>query len=167
MLKSLFLATLCVLGLRTTLSAPVPLVNHGDAWRYHKGPNTPTGNHESSLGDNSPQPAVTTDLGLASNWLGIGNHTLAIIGLNVTSNSSDFIQVADLFLDVPPPPVTNIWAASNSPIVIMTNVTIPNDSTLFIEPGVTVALVAGIDITVANGGRRLAEGLSHVPIRFR
>ena len=195
MLKSLFLATLCVLGLRTTLAAPVPLVNHGDAWRYHKGTNTPevdwktasdanldatwltgnggfgfadnvpetancqtlltdmlggyttiymrrefvltnavaadahlmlrmdwddgfiawldgnyltsfnvngapaepartdtaTGNHESSLGDNSPQPAVTTDLGLASNWLGIGNHTLAIIGLNVTSNSSDFI----------------------------------------------------------------------------
>src|SRR5437773_6714089 len=271
MLKSLFLATLCVLGLRTTLSAPVPLVNHGDAWRYHKGTNTPavdwktspdasldatwltgnggfgfagnapettncqtllldmantyttlymrrqfeitnavaadphlmlrmdwddgfiawldgnyltsfnvngapaepaspntaTGNHESSLGDNSPQPAVTTDLGLASNWLGIGNHTLAIIGLNVTSNSSDFIQVADLFLDVPPPPLTNIWAASNSPIVIMTNVTIPNDSTLFIEPGVTVALAAGINITVANGGRRLAEGLSHVPIRFR
>ena len=271
MLKSFFLATLCVLGLRTALAAPVPLVNHGDAWRYHKGTNSPasdwktvadasldatwlsgnggfgfssgnppettncqtllsdmqnsyttlylrrefvitnavaadlhlmlrvdwddgfiawldgnyltnfnvsgapaepartntaTGNHESSLGDNSPQPAVTTDFGLASNWLGLGSHTLAIIGLNVSSGSSDFIQVADLFLDVPPPPFTNIWAASNSPIVITTNVTIPNGSTLIIEPGVTVALAAGINLAVANGGRLLAEGNSNAPIRF-
>jgi hypothetical protein len=127
--------------------------------------NTATGNHESSLGS-SGQPAVTNDLGLAIGWLGIGTHTLAIIGLNVSSGSSDFIQVADLFLDVPPPQVTDIWAASNSPIVITTNVTVPNNTTLLIEPGVTVALAAGINITVANGGRLLAEGTSNAPIRF-
>jgi hypothetical protein len=269
MLKSFLLTALCAVGAWTALAAPVPLVNHGDPWRYHKGTNAPavnwktvgdasldatwltgnggfgfadnasetdncqtllpdmqngyttvymrrqfvvtnavaadehlllrmdwddgfiawldgnyltnfnvngapaepihtntaSANHESSLGG-GPQPAVTNDLGLASGLLSVGPHTLAIIGLNVTSNSSDFIQVADLFLDVPPPPVTNVWAASNSPIVITTNVTIPNNTTLRIEPGVTVALGAGLNITVASGGRLLAEGTSNAPIRF-
>src|SRR5437867_4017878 len=41
MLKSFLLATLAVLGGWTALAAPVPLVNHGDAWRYHKGTNSP------------------------------------------------------------------------------------------------------------------------------
>src|SRR5882724_10682063 len=41
MLKSFLLATLCMLGLRTAFAAPVPLVSHGDAWRYHKGTNAP------------------------------------------------------------------------------------------------------------------------------
>src|SRR6266576_5049054 len=41
MLKSFFLTTLLALSLWTTLAAPVPLVNHGDAWRYHKGTNAP------------------------------------------------------------------------------------------------------------------------------
>src|SRR5688572_23472090 len=67
-----------------------------------------SGGHESSTGNSTAQPAVTNDLGLASGRLGVGTHTLAIIGLN-QSPSSDFIQVADLFLEVPPPLVTNVW----------------------------------------------------------
>lgn len=124
-----------------------------------------SGGHESSLGNSTPQRAVTNDLGLASNWLAPGTHTLAILGLNQNS-SSDFILVADLYLDTPPPPVTNRWPASASPIVITTNVTIADNSVLVIEPGVTVALAAGINLTVANGGRLLAEGTSNAPIRF-
>lgn len=128
--------------------------------------NTASGNHESSLGNSTPQLATTLDLGPASDWLDVGTHTLAIIGLNVTSGSSDFIQVADLFLDVPPLQITNVWVMSNSPIVITTNLTIPNNTTLIIEPGVTVALAADVHITVADGGRLLAEGTSNAPIRF-
>ncbi len=269
MLKPFFVAMLSVVSLWTSLAAPIPLVNHGDAWRYHKGTNLPqadwktaadanldatwltgnggfgfadnapetancqtlltdmqsgyttiymrrefvisnsvaadahlmlrmdwddgfiawldgdyltsfnvsgapaepantnsaNGSHESSLGNSSPQQAVAFDLGLASNRLAIGTHTLAIIGLN-QSSGSDCVQVADLFLDVPPAGVTIVWAASNSPILLTTNVTIPNNTTLLIEPGVTVRLNGGVDITVANGGRLLAEGTSNAPILF-
>jgi hypothetical protein len=125
--------------------------------------------HESSRGNSSPQPAVTNDLGLASARLDVGTHTLAIIGLNQSSGSSDLILIADLYLDlppVPPPPVTNVWPAANSPIVVTTNVIVAANETLVIEPGVTVALGAGLDITVGDGGRLLAEGTPEAPIRF-
>lgn len=126
---------------------------------------TAGGGHESSLGNSSPQPAVVYDLGLAGTWISPGTHTLALMGLN-QSPSSDCILVPDLYLDVPPPPVTTVWAASNSPIVLSTNVTVTNGDTLVIEPGVTVALGAGINLTVADGGRLLAEGTSNQPIVF-
>lgn len=126
---------------------------------------TASGGHESSSGNSTAQPAVTNDLGLVNGRLAVGTHTLAIIGLN-QSSSSDFILVADLFLEVPPPPVTNIWPVSASPILITTNVNVANNVVLIIEPGVTVALAAGINITVANGGQLLAEGASNAPIRF-
>ena len=58
-------------------------------------------NHESSQGSGSPQPAETYNFGQASLLLTPGTHTLAIIGLNQTATSSDFIQVADLFLEEP------------------------------------------------------------------
>ena len=81
-----------------------------------------SGGHESSLGNSTPQRAVTNDLGLASNWLAPGTHTLAILGLN-QSSSSDFILVADLYLDTPPPPVTNRWPASAAGQLIAPRIT--------------------------------------------
>ncbi|MFO1514816.1 MAG: hypothetical protein U1F83_18210 [Verrucomicrobiota bacterium] len=126
---------------------------------------TATGGHESSAGNSSPQAATVIDLGLASDWVNPGTHTLAVMGLN-QNPSSDFILVADLYLDVPPPPFTNVWALSNSPIVLTSSVTVTNGETLVIEPGVTVAVGAGLNITVANGGRLLAAGTSNQPIVF-
>ena len=58
--------------------------------------------HESSLGNSSPQPAETDDLGQASALLGVGTHVLTIMGLNQTLSSSDFIQVADFYLEAVP-----------------------------------------------------------------
>jgi len=123
------------------------------------------GGHESSLGGSSSQPATVIDLGPASDWVNPGDHTLALMGLNQNS-SSDFILIADLYLDVPPPPFTNVWAASNSPIVLAASVTVTNGETLVIEPGVTVALGAGVNLSIANGGRLLAEGTADQPIVF-
>src|ERR1700704_5045279 len=61
---------------------------------------------------------------------------------------------------------TNTWYASNSPIVVTTNVTIPNLTTLIIQPGTTVQFGAGINLVAANGGILLAEGTSNAPIHF-
>lgn len=126
--------------------------------------------HESSRGSTTgtppASPALTNDLGAVGARLGVGTHTLAIIGLNEAANSSDFIQVADLFLAVPPVPITNTWRLANSPIVVPTNVVIGANATLIIEPGVVVQLGSGINITVADGGRLLAEGASNALIRF-
>jgi hypothetical protein len=140
-------------------------VNVGGAPSEPANTATANGNHESSLGNSGGQPALVNDLGLASDWLNVGTHTLAIMGLN-QNPSSDFIQVADLYLEVPPPPFTNVWALSNSPIILAASVTVTNGETLVIEPGVTVALGAGVNLVVANGGRLLAEGTPSQPILF-
>src|ERR1051325_329463 len=58
--------------------------------------------HESSHGDSGPQAAEIYDFGLVGSRLPVGTHVLAIIGLNNTTNSSDFIMVPDLAL------VTNV-----------------------------------------------------------
>ena len=130
-----------------------------------------SGSHESSLGNSTKQPAETNDLGLASAMLGAGAHTLAIVGLNQTLNSSDFILLADLYLDIGAtnPPVsgntlsgtvsadTTLWA-SNSPYAVVGALTVASGATLTVQPGVTLQFNAGISLTVANGGRLLAEG---------
>src|SRR5438552_7053607 len=54
--------------------------------------------HESSLGNNAPQPAETYDFGPVGSRLSVGTHVLAIIGINNTLASSDLIQVPDLSL---------------------------------------------------------------------
>lgn len=123
-----------------------------------------SGDHESSLGNNAPNPAEIYDLGYATNWLGVGTHTLALFGLNGTTTSSDFIQVADLYLDTPPPPATNVWALASSPIVINTNVTIAATDVLVIEPGVSVQFGAGVRV-VANG-QVIAAGTPEKRIRL-
>ena len=135
-------------------------------------PNEPATNatasttHESSRGTGSPNDPVTYDFGLVGARLGAGTHTLAIIGLNQATTSSDLIQIADLFAAPPPMPATNVWSLANSPIVVPTNVIVGSGSTLIIEPGVTVQFGSGIDLTVADGGLLLAEGASNAPILF-
>src|SRR5262245_48268681 len=61
-----------------------------------------TANHEASCCDAPTNQASVVDLGVVGNRLSIGSHVLAIQGLNVATNSSDFHLIADLALVVPP-----------------------------------------------------------------
>ena len=54
---------------------------------------------EASKGDNSPQPAITYDLGPVGDRLQPGNHVLAVMGLNQAISSSDLSLIADLSLN--------------------------------------------------------------------
>jgi hypothetical protein len=142
--------------------------------------NSGTGGHESSGGQaaNNPQPAVTNDLGVIAGRLGVGEHVLTIIGLNMSKTSGDFIQVADLSAGevIEPPPVilTNCvsgtlatdttWYSTNGIYTITGQVTVATGATLTIEPGVTVWTRKGFGITVL--GRLLAEGTDAQPITF-
>jgi hypothetical protein len=65
---------------------------------------TASADHESSQGNSGPNPPTTYDCGAVGNRLAPGIHTLAIMGLNGTSGSSDFIQLADLSVEIPPAP---------------------------------------------------------------
>ena len=131
------------------------------------------------MGNSSPQPAEINDLGLASGLLSVGTHTLAILGLNQTSGSTDFILVPDLYLDAGatnPPASSNTLSgaisvnttlyASNSPYTVVGSVTVASGVTLTIQPGVTLRFNSGLSLTVGNGGRILAEGTSNAPILF-
>lgn len=59
---------------------------------------TASGSHESSLGNNSPQPAMVFDLGPVGSRLQPGTHILATMGLNQATNSSDFVLIPDLLV---------------------------------------------------------------------
>jgi hypothetical protein len=125
--------------------------------------------HESSLGS-SGQAAQTYDVGSAGAKLGLGTHTLAIVGLNQNkSTSSDFILVADAalasssggtvasgnFLSVVPG-VTAILSGSNT-VVGATRVTVNGDDAVFdvvsgtwsktnnLVPGLNRVFVAAVD----------------------
>jgi hypothetical protein len=122
-----------------------------------------TGLHESSAGNNSPEPARSFDLGAIGSRLAIGTHVLAIIGLNEATNSSDFIQIADL--TAAPVPTNGVggtisvdttWRTADSPINVISDITVNPGVTLTIEPGVHVLFGSGLSFTV--NGRVLAEG---------
>ena len=132
-----------------------------------------TTGHESSNGDTGPQAPENYDLGAVGARLGVGTHILAVIGLNTSTNSTDFIQIADLSVVTNvvncisgPITVNTTWRATNSPINVCGSVTVNNGITLTIEAGTTVQLGSAVNITVANGGRLLAEGTSNAPIHF-
>ncbi len=58
------------------------------------------------------------------------------------------------------------WTAAGGPYHVTAAVTVNNGATLTIEPGTTVYLASGIGITVAAGGRIIAEGTEAKPIYF-
>lgn len=137
-----------------------------------------TGSHECSTGQSgsNPQPAVTNDLGPVGTRLAPGEHVLALMGLNVDATSSDFILIADLFLDevaVPPAPTNAVgglissdttWYASNAVYTVTNTVTVASNVTLTIEPGVTVRFRQGTGLTVR--GRLVAVGTPTQRITF-
>lgn len=134
-----------------------------------------TANHESSRGDNTAQAARLVDLGAVGTRLGVGTHVLALMGLNVSLGSSDFVLIADLFLAPPPPDdclsgtiTGNVtWrSVDGAPISVCGDVTVAAGATLTIEAGTTVHLYDGVDILVASGGRLIAEGTAENRIRF-
>lgn len=59
-----------------------------------------------------------------------------------------------------------VWTAVDGPYSITSSLTAPAGVTLTIEPGTTVYLGSGVNLTVSNGGRILAEGTAALPIRF-
>jgi hypothetical protein len=59
---------------------------------------TGANSHEASCCNAPVNPATTYDLGDVSNRLSAGTHTLALVGLNQSSGSSDFHLLADLAL---------------------------------------------------------------------
>src|ERR1041385_3972809 len=129
-------------------------------------------NHESSRGDSTAEPAKVIDLGAVGSRLAIGTHVLSVIGLNSSkAGSSDFIQVIDLDLVQGPPPgcISGPIAANttwDTNVTICGSITVPAGVTLTINPGVIVQLEPGVDITVANGGRLIAEGNETNRIHF-
>ncbi|MGE5294708.1 MAG: lamin tail domain-containing protein [Solirubrobacterales bacterium] len=59
-----------------------------------------------------------------------------------------------------------VWSAAASPYELTGSLTIPDRCTLTLEPGVVVHLASGVSISVADGGRLLAEGTEAQEIRF-
>lgn len=59
-----------------------------------------------------------------------------------------------------------VWSPGAGPFRVTGNVTIPTGATLTIQAGTTVFLDSGVGITVANGGRMLAEGNANALIQF-
>lgn len=59
-----------------------------------------------------------------------------------------------------------VWLAASGPYVVTNHLTVGSGRTLTIEPGTSVYLGANINVTVANGGRLIAEGTDTARIRF-
>lgn len=122
-----------------------------------------TGLHESSRGNSSPEASRSFDVGAIGTRLGIGTHVLAIVGLNEATNSSDFIQVAELSaVSAPTNGVSGLiatdttWRRADSPVLVAGDVTVNFGVTLTIERGVNVLFADGAALIV--NGQMLAEG---------
>jgi hypothetical protein len=58
------------------------------------------------------------------------------------------------------------WTRNGSPYIATSSIVVQSGVTLTIEPGTTVFLSSGVNFTVSNGGRLLAEGTAAAPIYF-
>lgn len=58
------------------------------------------------------------------------------------------------------------WTAAAGPYSVNSSLTVASNATLAIEPGTTIYLGSGVNFTVANGGRLLAQGTDLAPIHF-
>lgn len=59
-----------------------------------------------------------------------------------------------------------VWTAANGPYQVTGNITVNSGVTLTIQAGTTIYFNSGVGITVANGGRLVAEGTPTAMIRF-
>ncbi|MGB9603114.1 MAG: CotH kinase family protein, partial [Limisphaerales bacterium] len=59
-----------------------------------------------------------------------------------------------------------VWSPANGPYQVTGSITVNSGATLTIQPGTTVYMGSGVAITVANGGRLIAEGTPTAMIRF-
>jgi len=72
------------------------------------------------------------------------------------------------------PPVANVGGSissdtvwlSGTHYVVTSSVAVAASATLTIQPGATICFNTGVGLTVANGGRLLAEGTTNAPILF-
>ena len=88
-----------------------------------------TAGHEASCCNAPVNPPSVIDLGPVSNRLSLGTHILAIQGLNVTNNSSDFHLIADLSVEGDSSAVGGgaFFAIVNTNIVLLSGSnTVPN-----------------------------------------
>ncbi len=58
------------------------------------------------------------------------------------------------------------WTAAGGPYQVASSLTINSGATLTLEPGTAVYLGTGVNLTIASGGRLLAEGTTNAPIVF-
>jgi hypothetical protein len=128
-----------------------------------------SGTHESSNGNSTPQPVETYDLGAVGSRLSPGAHVLAIVGLNESTNSSDFVLIPDLAYGPQVCAANTIcndttWTLAGSPYLITNSLTIAANVTLTIDPGVEVQFTNASILAVR--GRIVAEGNATNRIRF-
>lgn len=97
----------------------------------------------------------------------VGAHTIYVTAQDtdtlVSTVTNDF--VVDLSLSGTLSTDTTLLASIGSYVVSGT-LTVPSGVTFTIEPGVTLQFNSGQSLTIANGGRLLAEGTSNAPVHF-